>query len=163
MVAVIPLHQRTRRAMVSDLMGTCTGWKSSIIASLERQPPMTVDLPSLAAAWRSGFFKEIHRQFERGEPQEDIDTTHRALDTLLDEAGIGLVQWDEDVGQALVNSWHNQTSWSEGIELLKQDYLVFSERYNAIVVGHRKVNRPSFSQPPLIAITGSYEGQWFFP
>ncbi|KAJ7248615.1 HAD-like domain-containing protein [Mycena haematopus] len=127
MAAVTSSHEHIKGAVVFDLMGTCTDWKSSIVASLERQPPTTVDLPTLAAAWRSGFFKEIHRRFERGEPQEDIDVTHRVLDTLLDEAGISFTVWDEDVRQDLVNSWHNQTSWADsiaGIELLKQDYFV---------------------------------------
>ncbi|KAJ6588460.1 haloacid dehalogenase [Mycena capillaripes] len=109
-------------------MGTCTDWESSIVASLKQQPPTTVDLPSLAAAWRSGFFKEIHDRFERGEPAEDIDITHRrVLDTLLDEAGIAYTVWGEDVRQNLVNSWHYQTAWPDsiaGIELLKQDYFV---------------------------------------
>ncbi|KAF8208306.1 haloacid dehalogenase [Mycena galopus ATCC 62051] len=118
----------TRGAVIFDLMGTCTDWKSSIIASLERQPPTTVDLPSLAAAWRSGFFKEIHHRFKRGDPQEDIDITHRrVLDKLLDEAGVSFTVWGEDVRQNLVDSWHNQTSWPDsiqGIELLKQDYFV---------------------------------------
>ncbi|KAJ6511375.1 haloacid dehalogenase [Mycena vitilis] len=109
-------------------MGTCTDWKSSIVASLKQQPPTTVDLASLAAAWRARFFNEIHRRFQCGEPAEDIDITHRrVLDALLDEAGISSSVWDEGVRQTLVNSWHNQTAWPDsiaGIELLKQDYFV---------------------------------------
>ncbi|KAJ7481625.1 HAD-like domain-containing protein [Mycena latifolia] len=117
------------RAVVFDLMGTCTDWKSSIVASLQKQQaPTTVDLVSFAAAWRAGFFKEIHRRFDLGESTEDIDITHRrVLDSLLEEAGID--QWGEDIRQKLVASWHNQTgvAWPDsiaGIELLKQDYFV---------------------------------------
>jgi hypothetical protein len=105
-------HKKTRGAVVFDLMGTCTDWKTSIVASLQQQPPTTVavDLHSLAASWRSGFFSEIHRRFEHGEPAEDIDITHRrVLDTLLDEAGINFDVWGENVRQSLVNSWHDQT------------------------------------------------------
>ncbi|KAK7001040.1 HAD-like domain-containing protein [Favolaschia claudopus] len=122
-------HKRPRGAVVFDLMGTCTDWKSSIVASLECQPPTpAVDLPRLAAAWRAEFFKEIHRRFEQGEPSEDIDITHRrVLDKLLEEAGVSFAVWGEDVRQSLVESWHNQTAWPDaipGIELLKQDYFV---------------------------------------
>ncbi|KAF7341969.1 PPM-type phosphatase domain-containing protein [Mycena venus] len=130
MEAVTASRKPSKGAVVFDLMGTCTDWKSSIVASLERQPRTNVDLPSLAAAWRSGFFNEIHRRFERGEPQEDIDITHRrVLDRLLEEAGVSLIVWDEEVRQSLVNSWHNQTAWSDsiaGIELLKEDHFVYA-------------------------------------
>ncbi|KAJ7130133.1 haloacid dehalogenase [Mycena epipterygia] len=119
--------QEVKGAVIFDLMGTCTDWRSSILASLQQQKPQTtIDLPSLAAAWRAGFFKEIHRRFELGEPAEDIDITHRrVLDTLLEEAGIGFATWGEDVRQRLVDSWHNQTAWPDsiaGIELLKQHH-----------------------------------------
>ncbi|KAJ7177945.1 haloacid dehalogenase [Mycena filopes] len=121
--------QGTKGAVIFDLMGTCTDWKSSIVASLVQQPAANVDLPSLAAAWRSGFFQEIHRRFQLGEPAEDIDLTHRRLlDALLDEAGISFETWGEDVRQNLVSSWHHQTAWPDsmpGIELLKQDYFVY--------------------------------------
>ncbi|KAJ7094001.1 haloacid dehalogenase [Mycena belliarum] len=114
------------KAVLFDLMGTCTDWKTTIIASLQQQqPPTNVDLPSLAAAWRAGFFTEIHRRFEHGEPTEDIDITHRrVLDSLLEETGI---TWSEDIRQRLVSSWHSQTAWCDsiaGIELLKQQYFV---------------------------------------
>ncbi|KAJ7701753.1 haloacid dehalogenase [Mycena rosella] len=114
------------KAVIFDLMGTCTDWKSSIVASLQnQQPPTTVDLPAFADAWRAGFFQEIHRRFELGEPAEDIDITHRrVLDFLLEKAGIG---WGEDARRSLVASWHNQTAWPDsiaGIELLKQNYFV---------------------------------------
>lgn len=118
-----------------------------MVAALQQQPPTTLDLPILAAAWRAGFFKEIHRRFELGEPTEDIDITHRrVLDQLLDEAGISFAIWGEDVRQRLVDSWHHQTgeapyafrgpksastklyaAWPDaiaGIELLKRDYFV---------------------------------------
>ncbi|KAJ7031637.1 haloacid dehalogenase [Mycena alexandri] len=128
MEAVASHKQGTKGAVCFDLMGTCTDWKSSIVASLEQQPATNVDLPSLAAAWRSVFFQEIHRRFEQGDPTEDIDITHRrVLDALLDEAGISFAIWGEDVRQILVNSWHNQTAWPDsirGINLLKQDYFV---------------------------------------
>ncbi|KAJ7057085.1 haloacid dehalogenase [Mycena amicta] len=111
-------------------MGTCTNWKSSIVACLQRQPPTAqpVNLDSLAANWRAEFFKEIHRRFAQGEPTEDIDITHRRLlDSLLDEAGVDFATWDEDVRRNLVQQWHHQTAWPDaiqGIELLKQNYFV---------------------------------------
>ncbi|KAJ7507281.1 HAD-like domain-containing protein [Mycena galericulata] len=117
-----------KAAVIFDLMGTCTDWKTSIVTSLKQQPETALDLPSLADAWRAGFFKEIHRRFELSEPDEDIDITHRrVLDELLDEAGIGSSTWGEDVRQNLVDSWHHQTAWPDsiaGIDLLKQNYFV---------------------------------------
>ncbi|KAJ7216573.1 haloacid dehalogenase [Mycena pura] len=120
---------KIKGAVVFDLMGTCTDWKSSIIACLHwQQPQTTVDLPSLATAWRAGFFKEIHRRFELGEPTEDIDVTHRrVLDGLLDDEGVGFSTWGEDIRQELVRGWHRQSAWPDaipGIERLKQHYFV---------------------------------------
>ncbi|KAJ7135435.1 haloacid dehalogenase [Mycena crocata] len=119
---------KVKGAVIFDLMGTCTDWKSSIVAALEQQPQTAIDLPSFAAAWRAEFFKEIHLRFEHGEPTENIDITHRrVLDTLLDEAGVSFTVWGEDVRRNLVASWHNQTTWPDsiaGIERLKQTYFV---------------------------------------
>ncbi|KAJ7757029.1 haloacid dehalogenase [Mycena metata] len=134
MEAVTSPRQGIKGAVVFDLMGTCTDWKSSIVASLKQQPATNVDLPSLAAAWRSVFFQEIHRRFEQGGPTEDIDITHRrVLDALLDEAGITFATWGEDVRENLVKSWHNQTAWPDsirGINLLRQDYFVHLNEIN---------------------------------
>ncbi|KAJ6610502.1 HAD-like domain-containing protein [Mycena sp. CBHHK59/15] len=115
-------------AVIFDLMGTCTDWKSSILSALRRQPPINIDLPSLADAWRAGFFKEIHRRFVLSEPAEDIDVTHRrVLDSLLEDAGVGYKVWDNKIRRGLVHSWHIQTAWPDaiaGIEMLKKNYFV---------------------------------------
>jgi hypothetical protein len=141
------------RAIVFDLMGTCTDWKTPLLACLERQPLVPgLDLAWLATAWRAGFFKEIHRRFELGEtgPAETIDVTHRKiLDVLLEDAGVDSAVWGDETRQMLVQSWHSQTgerqleaslllaaphghslvipAWPDsaaGIEKLKQKYYV---------------------------------------
>ncbi|KAJ7291125.1 HAD-like domain-containing protein [Mycena rebaudengoi] len=119
------------RAIVFDLMGTCTDWKTPLLACLERQPLVPgLDLAWLATAWRAGFFKEIHRRFELGEtgPAETIDVMHRKiLDVLLEDAGVDSAVWGDETRQMLVQSWHSQTAWPDsaaGIEKLKQKYYV---------------------------------------
>ncbi|KAJ7747979.1 haloacid dehalogenase [Mycena maculata] len=106
----------TKAAVIFDLTGTRTGWKPSIVASMEQQPQTSADLVSLAVACRDGFFQEIHRRFQLGEPAENLDITHgRVLDRLLDEAGISSAIWGED------------TAWPDsiaGIELLKPYFVV---------------------------------------
>lgn len=116
-----------QRAIFFDLMGTCCDWLSSLLPVLQSCPPHssleppTTKLHTLAIAWREGFFAEIHTRFTRGEPLEDIDVTHRrVLDALLEERGIGLEEWGEDVRAKLVRQWHLQTPWSDVVPALHQ-------------------------------------------
>ena len=104
------------KALVFDLMGTCTDWKSSILSALRSAPALPTfpeeKLPQLAADWRAGFFTEIHSRFRAKQEVEDIDVTHRrVLDGLLEERGVGLQQWDDGVRKGLVDSWHIQKGW----------------------------------------------------
>lgn len=120
------------KALVFDLMGTCTDWHTAILSRLNSAPPSTAlpstAFPELAAAWRAGFFAEIHARFERGLPQEDIDATHRrVLDRLLAARGVAADEWGDDVRERLVAGWHDQVAWPEvcrALERLKQEYFV---------------------------------------
>lgn len=117
------------KALVFDLMGTCTNWHSSILLSLQGQPSTPLvpaeDLSSLAAQWRAGFFAEIHRKFEAQEAAEDIDVTHRrVLDRLLQERGVGLDVWGEDVRKKLVASWHSQSGLARVLYLVYEALIV---------------------------------------
>lgn len=109
------------RALIFDLVGTCTDWRSSVVAALQRQCScIPVPLPNLrseedlvrfASDWRTGFFREIHQRFESGDPQEDIDLTHRrVLDQLLSrkETLVALDVWGDGIRSDLVQSWHHQ-------------------------------------------------------
>ncbi|KAF5392666.1 hypothetical protein D9757_000933 [Collybiopsis confluens] len=120
-------------ALIFDLMGTCTNWSVSIIAALRRQcanapsalPNLQAedDLKSFASDWRTGFFREIHRRFEDGEAQEDIDVTHRrVLDQLLarPDTLVPLNTWGDAVRTELVESWHHQEAWPDAIEGLQR-------------------------------------------
>ncbi|KAJ4001954.1 haloacid dehalogenase [Lentinula boryana] len=122
-------------------MGTCTDWSASVTAAIREQcintsltlPDVQLDedLRRFASAWRAGFFREIHQRFSNGEPQEDIDITHRrVLDQLLSEKG-ALVNmsdvWGNDIRAKLVQSWHHQEAWPDaisGLERLKKNYFV---------------------------------------
>ncbi|KAF2450604.1 haloacid dehalogenase [Karstenula rhodostoma CBS 690.94] len=108
-------------------MGTCCDWLTSLLPALEKCPPHPSLTPAeprlreLAIAWRAGFFQEIHARFNRGEPNEDIDITHRrVLDRLLEANGIGLDTWNESVRDKLVRQWHIQTPWPDVLPALRQ-------------------------------------------
>jgi hypothetical protein len=114
-----PTARLQPKALIFDLMGTCTDWNSSILRTLHSCPPLP-SIPNesyaqLAADWRAGFFDEIHRRFAEGARGEDIDITHRrVLDRLLAERDGDA--WDDEVRQRLVAGWHFQVgeccTWS---------------------------------------------------
>lgn len=108
-------------------MGTCCDWLSSLLPLLRLCPPHPALTPTepklqqLAIAWREGFFQEIHSRFDRGEPAENIDITHRrVLDRLLEEKGINLDTWDESIREKLVHQWHVQKPWPEVVSALNR-------------------------------------------
>ncbi|KAF9078442.1 haloacid dehalogenase [Rhodocollybia butyracea] len=121
-------------------MGTCTDWSTSIVAALKQKCLETSNsLPNLhtdedllcfASDWRAGFFREIHQRFEKGEPQEDIDVTHRrVLDQLLCRTKTLVTNdvWGDDIRTKLVQSWHHQDAWPdaiEGLSRLKRHYFI---------------------------------------
>ncbi|KAF2638286.1 haloacid dehalogenase [Massarina eburnea CBS 473.64] len=116
----------TQRAIFFDLIGTCCDWLSSLLPLLQSCPshaslePADTKLRDLAIAWREGFFAEIHSRFERKEPAEDIDVTHRrVLDRLLEERGINLETWDNSLREKLVHQWHIQKAWPDVIPALE--------------------------------------------
>ncbi|PLB48613.1 HAD-like protein [Aspergillus steynii IBT 23096] len=111
------------QALIFDLMGTCTDWKTSICTALSQStslgPRLAGQHAQFAADWRAGFFDEIHARFRSGGDSEDIDVTHRRVDEVL---------VDETERQRLVGSWHSQVAWpdaSEAISRLKTKYMVF--------------------------------------
>ncbi|KAK7460874.1 hypothetical protein VKT23_008803 [Stygiomarasmius scandens] len=114
-------------------MGTVTDWTSSIqntIVSITSDHHPDSLLQSLVADWRRGFFNEIHRRFHNGEPQEDIDVTHRRIlnELLQHEKYLQLnAELDEGRREQLVQSWHYQTSWPDsipGLQRLKQKFFI---------------------------------------
>jgi 2-haloalkanoic acid dehalogenase type II len=105
-------------------MGTCCDWLSSLLPLLHSCPPH----PSIqgsgardfAIVWREAFFVELHARFDRGEPAEDIDLTHRrVLDQLLRNRGIGH-EWDDTVRDRLVQQWHVQSPWPDVLPALHE-------------------------------------------
>lgn len=96
------------RTLLFDLMGTCLDWYTSINPSLSHHLSLPKSKAStLALQWRQCFFDEIHTRFQAGQPQEDIDVTHRrVLERLLTEHGIREV--DEIGVDGCVQAWHSQ-------------------------------------------------------
>jgi len=102
-----PLSAAPVKALVFDLMGTCLDWYSSVnpilkdalLTSGEEERGTTL-------YWRQLFFKEIHKRFEAGLPQEDIDDTHRrTLLAILQAKGLTV---EADKVEACVRAWHSQ-------------------------------------------------------
>ena len=101
------------KALLFDLIGTCTNWQPCIIRALQDAPPLDAlpaeSLPQFALDWRALFFKETENRYDAGQPTEDIDITHRrALNYLLLQKGITPSHWDDGVRNMLVQSWHSQ-------------------------------------------------------
>jgi 2-haloalkanoic acid dehalogenase type II len=103
-------------------MGTCLDWHSSITPALQEElhetarnpPPSDAEVSNLALAWREGFFKEIHTRFQAGEPQEDIDDTHRRVVKRL----LADVAMDEERVERCVQAWHTQQAWPDVLTAL---------------------------------------------
>jgi 2-haloalkanoic acid dehalogenase type II len=119
------MAEPTQKAIFFDLMGTCCDWLSSLLPLLQSCPthpslkPKDAKVRELAAAWREGFFEEIHARFDRQKPIEDIDITNRrVLDRLLKERDIDFETWDESIRNKLVHQWHVQKPWPDVIPAL---------------------------------------------
>ncbi|PWY87894.1 HAD-like protein [Aspergillus sclerotioniger CBS 115572] len=128
------------KALIFDLMGTCTNWHPSIQTALSTTPSLT-HLPTetiaqLASSWRSSFFNEIHRRFHAGLGTESIDVTHRrVLDGLLD--GMGLNGGDgggvgEEERERLVAAWHFQGAWDDSIDAIRR----LKEKFMVVVLAN---------------------------
>jgi phosphoglycolate phosphatase-like HAD superfamily hydrolase len=104
-----PLSRAPIKALIFDLMGTCLDWHSTVSPILNDAFSSSNHIgPSSpnALAWRQRFFNEIHRRFEAGLPQEDIDETHRrTLLALLHSEGWTM---EFDKVEACVKAWHSQ-------------------------------------------------------
>ncbi|KAI0345982.1 haloacid dehalogenase [Trametopsis cervina] len=114
------------KAIVFDLMGTCTDWHSALLPCITNLPPLTPPLPyslsDFLLQWRLEFFVEIETRFLSGEKAEDIDTTHRRiLDRLVDNRD----GWSDGMREMLVQAWHKQLVWPDaipGLERLRRDF-----------------------------------------
>jgi 2-haloalkanoic acid dehalogenase type II len=120
------------KALIFDLMGTCTNWHAAILSTLQSLPsPVRLphsSLSQLALDWRAGFFAEIHERFEKGLAQENIDITHRrVLDELLKGRCVQWDEWGELERSLLVKRWHEQEAWDDvvpALTRLRQKYFV---------------------------------------
>lgn len=133
------------KALIFDLMGTCLDWHSSITpilsnalhttAHAEQKPtPPDEEVSNLALSWRQGFFDEIHARFEAGEPEEDIDDTHRrVLRRLLHKQNWRQNRSMSDDGlENCVAAWHNQQAWPDVISALPR----LKQQFDVIVLAN---------------------------
>jgi FMN phosphatase YigB (HAD superfamily) len=109
-------------------MGTCLDWHTQIVRTL----PARLDPKSrsaLAIAWRESFFKDIHDQFEKKLPAEDIDATHaRLLKALLSEQDFQECALSLHEQETAVDAWHRMTAWADippALSRLREKYEVF--------------------------------------
>ena len=112
------------KALLFDLMGTCTNWEPGIIHALGTAPPLDAlpphQFPQFASDWRARFFQETADRYDAGQPTEDIDITHRrALNYLLLQLNITPKHWDDGVRNMLVQSWHSQEGVGGSLDLWK--------------------------------------------
>ena len=82
--------------------------------------PSHEDASDLALEWRQGFFDEIHARFNAGEPQEDIDETHRrVLQRLLgDDRWKAFKSMTDERVDRCVAAWHRQRAWPDVVAAL---------------------------------------------
>lgn len=122
------------KALIFDLMGTCTDWYASILPALQSAPSIPAlppdSLEDLAAHWREGFFKEAKMLYEARQPVEDIDVTHRrVLNWILLARGVTPAMWDDSVRNRLVQAWHVQQPWPDvgpALQRLRQKFIMYT-------------------------------------
>lgn len=125
------------KALVFDLMGTCTNWHSSILAAMEQQrPPLSTISPThlseFALKWRSAFFSSLHSRFaaDPNAAPEDIDITHRrTLDSLLAREGL---DWPGESRKFLVQAWHSQVPWPDVVPAMHR----FRKKFFVVVLAN---------------------------
>lgn len=125
MTTLTPAPSSGPRALIFDLVGTCTDWYASILPALHSAPSIPLlppsSLPTLAADWREGFFKEARMRYEARQPVEDIDVTHRrVLNWLLLARGVTPAMWGEEIRERLVRAWHGQRGWGDVVGGLRR-------------------------------------------
>jgi 2-haloacid dehalogenase len=112
------------KAVLFDFMGTCLDWHSSILSVLPSE--LSPDEKSnFALEWRQTYFDANAARSRRGEPPEDIDTTHRrTLLDMLDKNPDIKSLFTQEVQDKAVAAWHRQKAWpdvSEALRKLKED------------------------------------------
>jgi 2-haloacid dehalogenase len=109
------------RALVFDVFGTLTDWRSGVAAAFARSG-VEGDPGELADDWRSRYIP-IMQEVNKGErPWGDFDELHHAtLDDLLAERG------QDAEREALVEAWHRLDPWPDvrdGLEELRAEHIV---------------------------------------
>jgi 2-haloacid dehalogenase len=119
---------RVIRALVFDVFGTVTDWRSSIIREgelLGRAKNLKVDWPAFADAWRAAYRPAMDRVAKGELPWMNIDALHRMnLDQLLVKLDIHLPE--EDIHH-LNLAWHRLMPWPDslpGLNRLKARYTI---------------------------------------
>lgn len=122
-------QEKRPKALVFDLFGTSTDWRSSVIREgeeLGRRKGVKVDWGAFADAWRAGYLPIMERVRSGEIPWAKIDHLHRLiLDQLIVRFNIhGLTEVETD---ALNRVWHRLRPWPdvvEGLNRLRSRYVV---------------------------------------
>jgi len=112
------------KAVLFDFMGTCLDWHSSILSILPSA--LSQDAKSdFALEWRQTYFDANVARSRRGEPPEDIDTTHRrTLLDMIEKHPDMKPLFTQDVQEKAIAAWHGQRAWpdvSEALRKLKEE------------------------------------------
>ncbi|GAA2059690.1 haloacid dehalogenase type II [Streptomyces albiaxialis] len=116
-------------AVVFDVFGTMTDWRSSVAAELAavgERAGLHADWAAVADGWRRRYRPVLGRVLAGELPWQPLDALHRTmLDEALPEHGLGAL--GETERGELVRAWHRLRAWDDaprGLELLHDSRLV---------------------------------------
>ncbi|MFG3260521.1 haloacid dehalogenase type II [Streptomyces sp. NPDC048172] len=125
-------------AVVFDVFGTMTDWRSSVAAELAvvgERAGLHADWAAVADAWRSRYRPVLGRVLAGELPWQPLDALHRMmLDEALPEHGLGALG-EAERGE-LVRAWHRLRAWDDaprGLELLHDSRLITATLSNGSV------------------------------
>ena len=116
-------------AVVFDVFGTMTDWRSSVtteLAAAGERAGLRADWAAVADDWRRGYRPVLGRVLDGELPWQPLDTLHRTtLDEVLPRHGLGALGETERAG--LVGAWHRLRAWEDaprGLETLHASRLL---------------------------------------
>ena len=116
-------------AVVFDVFGTMTDWRSGVAAELAAaggRAGLHADWAAVTDDWRRGYRPILGRVLSGDLPWQPLDTLHRTtLDEVLPQHGLGALGEEERAG--LVRAWHRLRAWEDaprGLETLHASRLV---------------------------------------
>ncbi|WP_190131713.1 haloacid dehalogenase type II [Streptomyces mashuensis] len=133
-----PLPPPDVDAVVFDVFGTLTDWRTGVAEALARvggRAGAAADWPAVADAWRRRYRPYLDRVVNGELPWQPLDVLHRRmLDDVLPAYGLDGLDGLDDLGALgdsdraeLVRAWHRLPAWPDapaGLELLHRSPLL---------------------------------------